>query len=291
MRTASTMSSSNYGNSKNQSNFGSRFSQSRSQIRIRDNISDFPYDHTHIITKQLKKLNEKEKEFESRSKDDELMIVKQHKKMYIKKYNNLIGGSNSLEKGYSMYDECLDRIEEDGFRDNFNAINIYGSPIKSLNDNPFEDLMSVSSDSKQQKLQDYLELIENNSINDNLIKIICGNQNERKKCMSQVGYNDLDQLISLDDPENNNDNDDDSSCCDDVNNYHCDIEIFSEENQYDKAHELDKRIDNVHSSDLWSEKSYPLPSNKSQGYNMQPLNTGSSVRQMNENTAMEVNSF
>lgn len=45
---------------------------------------------------------------------------------------------------------------------------------------------------------------------------------------------------------------------------------MSEDIQYFREKEFDRRIDQTQNSDLWSEKSHPLSSNKSQGYNALP---------------------
>ena len=220
MRTMSTMSSSNYGNSENTSNIGhNRLKKSRSQIKERDILNECVDQSAQAITEQLKKLKIKEKEFNNISKDDGFMELKQRKKMYQKIYYKIIKGSNSLIKGDSMYSQKLSQIEEDDFDPNNGSESLLDddkdshtkhksmfdnflgdfSPIKSLNECLYEDLLSVSSDSKQQKFHEDMEMLENNSVNEDVMDYVCSTENNKRKCMSQSAVEEAEQRVSLED--------------------------------------------------------------------------------------------
>ena len=199
------MSSSNYDNSDNSSNIGSNyFKVPNSRVYERDIMTECGEDREQEISEQLKNLIEEEKELNNRSKDDEWMNKSINKQDYMNECIKLIRDSPFLLKRSFLCSKELERTKEkederdyyfslEGLKSLFNdeedvqdlspaVSDRQGyklSPYKSLNEQIYEDILSMSSDSKHQQFVDDLEVLENNSINDDVMNYLNNEHHER----------------------------------------------------------------------------------------------------------------
>ena len=214
VKTISTMSSSNYDNSDNSSNIGSNyFKVPNSRIYERDIMTECGEDRAQEISEQLKNLIDEEKELNNRSKDDEWMNTSINKQDYMNECIKLIRDSPFLlkrsflcskehertkeieqERDYCFSLQGLKSLfnDEDDMQDSSPAMSdAHGcklSPYKSLNEQIYGDILSISSDSKHQQFVDDMEVIENNSINEDVMNYLNNEHHERSSCMSQSSY-------------------------------------------------------------------------------------------------------